>query len=112
MIYEFHCLDCDVQYEELSKFDETGEYASVVCPNCQSIKKEKLMSVTADPVFINPEGTRKWINDSTGHDYRFKHAQPRIAQERAIAEAASHVGSSPYKNIDDISSGKYFGEVK
>ena len=62
--------------------------------------------------FTNPEGTSRWNSEPSGHDYRFKHNQPKVAKERANAEAASHMGSQPYRKIDDISSGKNFGEVK
>jgi putative FmdB family regulatory protein len=111
VLYEFLC-ECGEEYEELAKFDETGEYPTVLCPKCNSSKKERLMSVTSEPVFIHPEGTRKWINESTGHDYRYKYKQPQVAQERKVTEELSHMGKSPYNTVDDISSGKHFGPVQ
>ncbi len=39
-LYEFHCLDCDTQFEELV-FSQT-ELPS--CPHCSSPKTEKLIS--------------------------------------------------------------------
>jgi hypothetical protein len=35
-----------------------------------------------------------------------------IRDQRKVAEEKSHMGKAPYRNIDDISSGKHFGEVK
>lgn len=111
MIYEFECSDCGGQYEEfVPKFDETGMYNDVVCPHCQSGHKTKLISAVKHN-FVNPEGTDKMNT----HEFRARHAidKPGGAKDqRAMAEQASHMGSNPYKNIDDISSGKYFGDVK
>ena len=50
--------------------------------------------------FSNPEGTDRWNNTSTGHDYRFKHKIPKVKQERKIAEAVSHMGTDPYGSSD------------
>jgi hypothetical protein len=52
------------------------------------------------------------MSDSTGHDYRFKHNLPSVIKQRRDAELASKMGASPYRKIDDISSGKHFGDVK
>jgi len=35
-----------------------------------------------------------------------------IRDQRKVAEEKSHMGKAPYRNIDDISSGEHFGEVK
>ena len=113
-LYEFKC-ECGLIYEELSSFDETGEYPKVSCPKCQSLKKHKLMSCPAEAIFVNPEGTKKWINSSTGHDYRYQSVGlPKAQRERAMAEQASHMGNTNefYNSIDDISKGDTFGEVK
>jgi putative FmdB family regulatory protein len=99
--YDFECKNCNETYEELATFDETGVYESVVCPKCGSKKKDKLMSA-CNHAFTNPEGTDRWNNSQTGHDYRFKHNIPKVKQERAMAEAMSHMGN-PYageKNPD------------
>jgi putative FmdB family regulatory protein len=108
MMYEFECQECGENYEELSPFDETGAYESVVCPKCGSGKKVKLMSLGSYR-FVNPIGTDKWNNS---HDYRFKHNLPNVQKERQEAMEKSHMGTKPYRDIDDISSGKNFGEVK
>jgi hypothetical protein len=110
-MYEFLCK-CGVVYEELVKYDESGKYLDVLCPICQSNKHSKLMSKPAEAVFTNPEGTRKYISGSGGHDYRFKSKQPKIAEQRKVVEQVSHVGPAPYNVINDVDSGDHFGDVK
>jgi len=116
-IYEFHCKKCDTEYEELvrkvenEKFlvtNDDGVYVQVSCPKCKSKSNRRLNSCPAEAVFTNPEGTRKYINDSTGHDYRFKSKQPKIRAERELMQQVSHMGAEPYSAIDDISSGNNF----
>ena len=121
-LYEFRCKKCETVYEELCRkidadgkcltTDDDGKYIDISCPKCKSISKHKLNSCPAEAIFTNPEGTKKWISGSGGHDYRFKSKQPKIAAERALVEQVSHVGPMPYNAIDDISSGKHFGDVK
>ena len=94
-IYEFECKNCNKNYEDLCKFDETEKYKDVECPRCESKKKIKLISASRF-AFSNPEGTDRWNNTSTGHDYRFKHKIPAVKAEREVAEALSHMGSDPY----------------
>ena len=111
MIYEFECKKCGEVYEEFVKaIDPTGKYKNVKCPKCSSTRKIKLISAVKHN-FVNPEGTGKMNT----HEYRAKHAieKPGGAKDqRKYAEEHSHMGSSPYPRIDDIGSGKYFGEVK
>jgi putative FmdB family regulatory protein len=112
-IYNFQC-ECGVTYEELTSFDETDEYPTVSCPECQSTTKDKLISVPSSAIFANPEGTDKWNNS---HSYRFGHKFEEAQALRRNAESRSHVGRNPYKDDPtagnaDIESGKYFGEVK
>jgi hypothetical protein len=84
-------------------------YPDVICPNCKSSKKEKLVSCPiAEAIFLQPEGTRKWTDAQYGHDYRFKSMQPKVKKEREEAERRSHMGKNVYVNHDDISSGKHF----
>ena len=113
-IYLFQCKneECGQEYEELTSYDETEKYESVECPHCQSKAKEKLIARSFNFAFAQPEGTDRWNSDSTGHDYRYKHKQPGVREQRQRATAASKMGASPYNPIDDVSSGKYFGEVK
>lgn len=109
-VYEFRCLNkkCGKDFDTIAKYDETGKYKGVKCPHCGSAKKEKLVSEMSFS-FNQPEGTDMWRNS---HDYRFKTKLPKAKAERAAATRVSKVGANPYKNIDDISSGKNFGEVK
>ena len=112
--YDFVCKKCKKQYEELCSYDETEKYKDVACPYCKSKKKEKVITV-GNFKFSNPIGTGKWISESTGHDYRHKWNVERkggIRDQRKFAEENSHMGKTPYNKIDDISSGKNFGEVK
>lgn len=99
--FEFRCKECGANYEALTSFDKTGKYRKVACPKCNSKKKERLISAPAF-AFANPEGTDVWNSDRSGHDYRFKYNVPKVKQERAMAEALSHMGTDPYGGGDDI----------
>ena len=98
--YDFECKKCHHVYDALTEYDETGKYKKLKCPDCGSKSKLKLMSAPSFN-FSNPEGTKRWNNVSTGHDYRFKHNIPKVKQERAMAEAMSHMGGNPYGSGDD-----------
>ena len=106
-VYEFQCNQCNKEFEVLTQYDESGKYPKVECPECGSKKKTKKMTLCSF-IFAQPEGTDKWRNS---HDYRFKHKLPKAQEERRAAEAHAKQ-SDPYNKIDDINSGKYFGEVK
>lgn len=108
-VYDWECQDCGNEYDELSRYDETGEYPGVICPKCKSAKKIKLISRPAEAVFLQPEGTSKW---NRSHDLRYYKKLEKDRQNRELAEKTSHMGEKPYNDIDDISSGKYFGEIK
>lgn len=99
--YEFECKNCNESYEALTKYDESGKYKDVECPHCESKKKTNLISASQF-AFANPEGTDRWNNSSTGHDYRFKHGIPKVKEERKMAEALSHMGSDPYGSPDKV----------
>ena len=101
MIYVFACDHCDNEFEELSSYDETGKYPNVVCPECGSLDKKKMPSMFAFN-FTNPEGTKRWNSETSGHDYKYKTKIPQVQAERALAEAASHMGTHPYNNKNDI----------
>jgi len=105
-IYEFEC-ECGEQFDELVSINNE-DCKGVLCPSCGSTKSEKLISNFAFQ-FGNPVGTDKWQNS---HDYRFKHNLPNVLKQREAAERASKVGKQPYRKIDDVGTGKYFGEVK
>ena len=105
---EFRCFDCEEVYEELVKYDEEGKYPDIVCPGCGSSRKEVLISRTTFN-FTNPVGTDLY---NSSHDYRFRHKLPQVIKERQEAEMRSKMGRQPYSNIDDVSSGNYFGEAQ
>jgi len=106
-LYEFECNKCQEIYSVLTSFDESGKYKGIKCPSCKSSKKVKLISA-GNFSFSNPVGTDKWNNS---HDYRYNTVLPKKKKEREAAVKASTVGPSPYRKIDDISSGKNFGPV-
>ena len=106
--YGFRCK-CGNEYEVMTSYDKTGKYSKIKCPKCNSKKKEKLLSESFSFNFSNPVGTDRWNNS---HDYRFHTKLPSAVQERENAKKKSHMGQTPYNNIDDISKGKYFGKVK
>ena len=112
LIYNFACKKCKHEYEELcTRYDETGEYPDVSCPKCNSKKKNKLVSLVAEAVFAQPEGTSKW---NRSHDLRYWKKMESVRAERELAEKVSHMGTGDeiYNNIDDITHGKSFGEVQ
>lgn len=113
--YNFVCKKCTKEYEELTAYDPTEKYKELSCPNCKSKQKQKIICGDACFTFSNPIGTGKWTSDSTGHDYRHKWNTERkggIRDQRKYAEQNSHMGKMPYNRIDDVNSGKHFGEVK
>jgi putative FmdB family regulatory protein len=95
--YDFECKKCKHIYDDLVPCDPTGKYKGVKCPECGSKKKTKLAAACAFQ-FANPEGTGRWNNETTGHDYRFKTNLPKVLKERKEAELASHMGSNPYSD--------------
>lgn len=117
-IYEFECKKCEHRYEALmsiTKCNDKKELRKVKCPECKSTSKIKLISGGVNFTFANPVGTDRWNNGSTGHDYRHNYNMDRpggVRDQRKEAEEKSHMGSNPYPEIDDISSGEHFGEVK
>jgi hypothetical protein len=112
--YEMKC-SCGEVYDVWSSIAEkenSVEQAS--CPKCNSFEKTEVYGCPSIN-FANPVGTDRWNSDSRGHDYRFKHNMDKPGgprDQRVAAARASKVGPDPYRKIDDISSGKHFGEVK
>lgn len=104
--YDFECKNCNEEYDALAPYDETGKYPNVECPHCGSKKKTKLISCCSFN-FANPEGTDRWNNSQTGHDYRYKFKQPQVRKEREMAEAMSHMGN-PY--VDNTGNDLDLGE--
>ena len=98
--YAFRCKKCGAEYETITKYDETGKYRNVICPECGSRSKVK-KPVVCGFQFSNPIGTDRWNSQSKGHDYRFKHNAPNVKAERAAAEANSHMGNDPYQDTSE-----------
>ena len=44
-LYEFHCQDCELIYEERRSFAESSKQS--VCPSCQSEHTNKLISMAS-----------------------------------------------------------------
>lgn len=109
------CSDCHEVYDVWSKIAEKEKSVKkAVCPICNSNSKEEIFGCPSVK-FANPVGTDRWNSEAKGHDYRFKYNMDKPGGTRAqriAAEKASKVGPEPYRKIDDISSGKHFGEVK
>lgn len=112
--YEFSCEECNEIFDIWSNMSEKEENVKKAkCPKCESINIFENLGCSVS--FVNPTGTDKWNSDSKGHDYRYKYNMDRpggVRDQRKHAEAHSRVGNDPYRKIDDISSGKHFGEVK
>ena len=108
--YDFQCRDCGIEYEHLARYDETGVYSGVVCPECGSENKDKLMSSFSFTFTDKAAGGTKLF--AASHDRRFFHKLEKDRKDREEAERKSHMGSAPYNPIDDISSGEYFGPAK
>ncbi len=106
-IYTFQCKKCEITYEELTSYDKLGKYKKVSCPECGSKSKKKALD-NFEFNFTDPVGTDRWQS----HDYRYYYNAPNVRKQREAAEKASHVGPTPYNKIDDVNTGKYFGEVK
>lgn len=113
--YEMMCDKCQEVYDVWSSMSRKDESVSeAACPSCGGKKKTEIMGCPS-VAFSNPVGTDRWQSDSKGHDYRFKYNMDKpggTRDQRKAAERASKVGKEPYRRIDDISSGKHFGEVK
>ena len=108
--YVFECLNkkCKCIYEDLVSYDPKGKYLGLKCPYCKSCRKRQLPTGCGSVIFTNPRGTSKADNFSYVAGYNMEQAKG----ERRKAEQDSHMGATPYSSIDDISGGKYFGEVK
>ena len=108
-VYNFVCLSCAEGYEDFARsYDPSEQYPEIKCPKCGSFDKKKVPSIPAAAVFRQKQGTSKMDN----FEYRAGVNMERAQAERRTAEEVSHMGDSPYGNIDDVSGGKFFGEVE
>lgn len=101
--YDFECKKCHLVYETMTPYDATEKYAKVACPVCKSKSKLKLVGM---PGIGGP--TRSKMNK---FGYRAEANLEKAKDCRRAAEAASHMGTNVYNPIDDLSSGRYEGEV-
>jgi putative FmdB family regulatory protein len=108
--YDFECKKCKSVYDEMTPFDKTGKYSKVVCPECGSKSKTKLMT-TCGYAFANPVGTDRYNSESGGHQFRFQHKLPSVIAERQAAEMAGGT-AQPYNPINDLESDASWGEAK
>lgn len=111
-LYDFECK-CGEHFEEFLSMEkaENPSKNGIVCPKCSS-KKVKRIITGFSFGFADPVGTDRWANS---HNYRFWHNYERpggLREQRLAREKTDHMGPTPYTNIDDISSGKHFGEVQ
>jgi putative FmdB family regulatory protein len=110
--YPLECKKCGHKYDVMSLMSECEEnIKKAKCPECKSKSKDRLIG-NVNFTFTNPVGTDRFSNS---HDYRHNWNMDRpggVRDERKTAEEKSHVGANPYNDIDDVSSGKHFGEVK
>jgi len=110
--YEFECEKCQCVYDIWSSIAEKEQNVKKgKCPKCKSKKKKEIMGFQSFN-FGNPVGSDKWNNS---HDYRFKHEMEKpggVREQRADAEKKSHVGATPYRDINDLGNDKNWGEVR
>lgn len=113
--YEFECQKCQYVYDIWSLMAEKEQNVKKgKCPKCKSKKKAEIIGCP-NFTFGNPVGTDRWNSDSSGHDYRFHHEMEKpggVIEQRKNAEEKSHVGAKPYREINDLSKDKNWGEVK
>ena len=81
----------------MTKWDESGKYIKVKCPECRSIRKEKLINNNFTIIFANPRGTSKADSPTYAGDYNLEMAR----DQRRTAETHSHVGPNPYPKFKD-----------
>lgn len=110
--YEFECQKCQHVYDIWSLMAEKEENVKKgKCPKCKSKKKTEHIGCP-NFNFGNPVGSDRWNNS---HDYRYKYEMEKpggVREQRKAAEEQSHVGATPYRDINDLSNDKNWGEVK
>lgn len=113
--YDFECEKCEEKFDVFCSMSEKeSNIKKIKCPSCNSKSVKEIVGCPSIN-FSNPVGTDRWHSDKSGHDYRHKYNMDRpggVRDLRKHAESKSRVGKDPYRKIDDISSGKHFGEVK
>jgi len=87
-MYEFRCEKCSEEYVDLTSYDESGKYPNTKCPKCGSKKKEKL--IPSSITIMNTSSTNNIFDIKAGR------LMDKAKDERRQAEAASHMGASPF----------------
>lgn len=90
--YDFKCNECDNVWEEMTTYDKTNVYPKIICPNCESSNKVKLMP---ENFSIGGPTAAKMGR----FNYRAGYNLEKAKGERRKAEAASHMGSNPYSDL-------------
>jgi putative FmdB family regulatory protein len=94
--FDFVCDNCECTWDEMTKYDTTGEWAGIKCPECGSEEKEQIIS----PVSIGHTASKM---DS--FSYRAGYNMDKAKTERRNAEAIAGGDTTPYRDttISDIS---------
>lgn len=97
-VYTFECKKCKIIYDDLVPYDVKGKYLTVVCPSCNSKKKNKINGGSnVEVVFTDPRGTSK--GDSFSYVAGFNMDQAKNSRRKA--EKLSHMGEQPYPSYPD-----------
>ncbi len=105
-VYGLLCKKCKKEFDVLCRFEERS---TIRCEGCgEDGEIVPVMTVPRSVIFKQPKGTSKEDN----FDYVAKWNMDNAKDVRRQAEQESKQGANPYPVIDDISSGKHFGEVK
>jgi putative FmdB family regulatory protein len=102
--YCFRCKKCAGEFEIICKFVERE--AKAFCQKCQTNEIEFFIDGCAN--ILGPTDSKKGDIEWAGK-YNFEKAQRESAAAR---EQAVEKGISPYRNIDDITSGENFDPSK
>lgn len=105
------CKHCNKKEKTEWLEDKKGK-KWLVCAyeDCPSRQPPKPKVPVCGIIFRDPRGTSKFEDFS----YRAGYFMEKAQECRRDAEAASHMGGTDqiYNNIDDITCGEHFGEVK
>ncbi len=105
------CNHCNKKEKNIWVTDKKGtEHLICSYEDCPSNQPPKPTTPVCCIIFRDPRGTSRFEDFS----YRAGYFMDKAQRERQAAEEASHMGSTKqiYNDIDDISSGDYFGEVE
>lgn len=105
------CKHCNKK-EKTEWLEDRKGVQHLVCSyeDCPSRQPPKPTTPVAGIIFRDPRGTSKFEDFS----YRAGYFMEKAQLERQAAESQSHMGGTKqiYNDIDDVSSGEFFGEVQ